>query len=151
MPSMSSFHELKYNEIIFNPPSLGHMVLEWRGRVDLKVNAASSNFGPGIRVWFYKAFKEIHVRNMPLATWVTCKNEARSTSVWSLPQVLLQTGFITPTHGEIQCLKLHPGTSRLEHFQGQLLTGLIVYSKQRLFWLLKRPNLSALADDTIRN
>lgn len=63
----------------------------------------------------------IHVRNMPLATW-TCKNEAKHTSVWSLPQgcLVLQTGSrLLPTERK-------PEAKAALGDEEQLLTGLTV-------------------------
>lgn len=73
-----------------------------RGRADPNGNEASSQLQSRLKCQLKNAFKEIHARNASCEL-VTCKSEARRTSVWNLPQgplVLLQIGFITPTHRE---------------------------------------------------
>lgn len=106
------------------------MVLGGRGRVDLEVNEASSQL-QAEKCQIVQDIQRNSCREHASCNLVTCKNEARGTSAWSSPQVpprLLQNGSVTPTHGVSQRLRRHPGTGKLEHFQGQLLTGLIVYS-----------------------
>lgn len=130
----------------FNQSHYGPDAARIRGRADPHGNEASQ-LQSRLKCQLKNAFREIHARNASCEL-VTCKSEARSTSVWNLPQgppVLLQIGFITPTHREKASAWSSTQGEANQHFQGQLLTGLMVYSNQNILAAeVKRLSLSSL-------